>query len=168
MLQIVRVGHPLGRSSVSERSKQSEDGCKELQDEPRSGRPSTFGNTDTIANVREMAARDSGWALRITASQLNTDKAMISQILHEHLQKGKICAKPVSHRLRDEHRKQTGINPFVPHRLRDGHNRLASIRSSLRLRDGHKRLASIRSSLTDSGMGRTDSHQSDRPSETQG
>jgi hypothetical protein len=58
MLQPVYGDEALSRSSVLERFKRFKDGRKDLQDDPRSGRPSTSRNADTIANVREMVTRD--------------------------------------------------------------------------------------------------------------
>jgi transposase len=48
----------LSRSSVFEWLKLFKDGREDLQDDPRSGRPSTSRNADTITNVREMVTRD--------------------------------------------------------------------------------------------------------------
>jgi hypothetical protein len=49
MLQIVCSDEALCRSSVFEWFKQFEGGREVLQDDPRSGRPSTSRNADTIA-----------------------------------------------------------------------------------------------------------------------
>jgi transposase len=54
MLQTAYGDDSLSRSSVFEWFKRFKDGHGDLQDDPRSGRPSTSRNTDTIANVREM------------------------------------------------------------------------------------------------------------------
>jgi hypothetical protein len=45
-----------------------------LQDDPRSGRPSTSRNADTIANVREMVTRDRRLILRMMLDELNINK----------------------------------------------------------------------------------------------
>jgi transposase len=54
MLQTVYGDEALSRSSESEWFKRFKDGREDLQDNPRSGRPSTSRNADIIANVREM------------------------------------------------------------------------------------------------------------------
>jgi hypothetical protein len=96
MLQSVYGVDVSSRSSVFEWFKRFEDGREDLQDDPRSGRPSASRNLDTVANIREMVTRGRQWALRI------------HQILHEDLRK-KFCAKFVPHRLTDEqkHRRLT-------------------------------------------------------------
>jgi hypothetical protein len=53
------------------------DGREGLQDYPRSGRPSTSRNADTIKNVHGR------WALRMILDELNISKEMIRQVLHE-------------------------------------------------------------------------------------
>jgi hypothetical protein len=54
MLQTVYGDEALSRSSVFEWFKLFEDGRENLQDDPRSGRPSTSRNADTITNIHEM------------------------------------------------------------------------------------------------------------------
>jgi hypothetical protein len=67
-------------------------GVRIFQDDPRSRLPSASQNTDTVGDVREMVTRDRQWALWMMADKLNITK-MIHQILHEDLQKSKICTK---------------------------------------------------------------------------
>jgi hypothetical protein len=45
-----------------------------LHDDPRSGRPSTSRNADTIANIREIVARDDRRALKMMSDELNVNK----------------------------------------------------------------------------------------------
>jgi hypothetical protein len=71
MVQTVYGDEALSRSSVFERFKCFKDGREDLQDDPRSGRPSTSRNADTIANVREMGKRDPRLTLRMTSNELN-------------------------------------------------------------------------------------------------
>jgi transposase len=63
-----------GDRSVCEWFKRFKDGREDLQDDPRSGRPSTFRNADTIANVREMVTRDRRLILRMMLDELNIIK----------------------------------------------------------------------------------------------
>jgi hypothetical protein len=72
MLQSVYGDEALSRISVFEWFKQFKDGREDIQDDPRSGRPSTFRNADTIANVREMVTLDRRLTLRIILDELNT------------------------------------------------------------------------------------------------
>jgi hypothetical protein len=86
------------RSSEFEWFKRFEDASADLLDDQNSGPPSTSRNEDTIADVREMVTRDRRWALRMMSDELNINKETIRQIL-EDLQKRKLCAKFVPHRL---------------------------------------------------------------------
>jgi transposase len=54
MLQTVYDNEALSHSSVFEWFKRFKDRRKDLQDDPRSGRPSTSRNADTIAKAHEM------------------------------------------------------------------------------------------------------------------
>jgi transposase len=96
MLQTIYGDQALSRSSVFEWFKRFKDGREDVQDNPRSGRPSTSRNADTIGNVREMVTRDRRLTLRMMSDELNINKETIRQILHEGLRKRKICAKFVS------------------------------------------------------------------------
>jgi transposase len=55
MLQTVYGDEALSRVSVSEWVKRFKDGREDLQDDSRSGRPSTSRNADTVVNVLEMS-----------------------------------------------------------------------------------------------------------------
>jgi transposase len=102
MLQTGHGDEVLSRSSVFEWFKRLKDGPEDLQDDPRSGGPSTSRNADTIANVREMVTRDRRLTLRMMSNELNISKETILQILHEDLRKRKICAEFIPHSLTDE------------------------------------------------------------------
>jgi transposase len=69
ILQSVYDDEALSHSSVLvfEWFKRFKDGREDLQDDPRSGRPSTSQNSDTIVNVREMVTRD----LEMMSDELN-------------------------------------------------------------------------------------------------
>jgi transposase len=71
MLQTVYGDEALSRSSVFEWFKRFKDGREDLQGDPKSRRPSTSRNADTIANVREMAIRDRRCILRMMSDELN-------------------------------------------------------------------------------------------------
>jgi transposase len=58
MLQTVYDDKALSHSSVFEWFKLFKDRREDLQDDPRSGRPSTSRNADTMANICEIVTRD--------------------------------------------------------------------------------------------------------------
>jgi hypothetical protein len=117
MLQTVYGDEALSRGS----------GREDLQDDPRSGRPSTSRNPDTIANFREMVIPDRRLTLRMS-DELNINKETIPQILHEDLRKRKICAKFVPHSLTDEQKQRRLIScqDFI-HTCHDNHSFLGCI-----------------------------------------
>jgi hypothetical protein len=96
ILQTVYGDEALNRNSVFEWFKQFKDGREDLQDDPRSRRPSTSRNTDTMENVREVVTRSSIDSEYVMLDESNINKETIHQILHEYLQKRNICAKFVS------------------------------------------------------------------------
>jgi hypothetical protein len=65
---------------VFEWFKRFKDWREVLQDDPRSERPSTSRNADTIANVRKMVTRDRRWALRMMAYVLNINNEAIRHV----------------------------------------------------------------------------------------
>jgi transposase len=71
MLQAIYGDEAVSRSNVSEWFRRFKDGREDLQYDPRSGRPSTSRNADTIANVRKMVIRGSRLTLRIMSDELN-------------------------------------------------------------------------------------------------
>jgi hypothetical protein len=79
MLYIAYGEEALSRSSVFEWFKLFKDGREDLQDDPRSGRPSTSRNADTVAYIREMVTRDSRLTLRMMSDELNISKKTIHQ-----------------------------------------------------------------------------------------
>jgi hypothetical protein len=87
-------------------NKRLKDGSEYLQSDPRSRSPSDSLNADTIANVREMVTRDRRWALRMVADELNINKEVIRDVLHEDLRKRKMCTKFVPHRLTDKQKQR--------------------------------------------------------------
>jgi transposase len=115
MLRTVYGDEALSRSSVFGWFKRFKYGRQDLQDGPRSGRPSNPRNADKIANVLEMVTRDRRLTLRMMSDELNINKKTIRQILHEDLRKRKICVKFVPHSLTDEQkqRRLTSCQDFI-------------------------------------------------------
>jgi hypothetical protein len=107
MLLTVYSDEALSGSNVFEWFKLFKDGRADLQDDPRSGRPSTSRNANTIANIREMVTGDRRLTLRMMLDVININKETVRQILHEDLRKRKICAKFVPRSLTDEQKQRS-------------------------------------------------------------
>ncbi|XP_025155138.1 putative uncharacterized protein FLJ37770 [Harpegnathos saltator] len=82
--------------------KRFRDGKEGVEDELRSGRPSTSTAPDNIEQVRRMLADDRRLSLRMIAEDLKISKENVSTIVHEHLKKRKICARLIPHKLTEE------------------------------------------------------------------
>jgi hypothetical protein len=102
MLQTVYGEEALSRSSIFEWFKLFKDGREDLQDDPRSGLPSSSRNADTIPNAHEMVTRNRRLTLRMMTDELSISKETIRQILYEDLWKRKICTKFAPHSPPDE------------------------------------------------------------------
>ncbi|GBM27529.1 hypothetical protein AVEN_141301-1 [Araneus ventricosus] len=81
----------VSKECVFEWLKPFRDGKEDVEGEPRSGRPPTSTTPDNIERVRRMLADD---------RRLSVD--CVSNIVHEHLQKSKICARFVPRKLSDD------------------------------------------------------------------
>jgi transposase len=89
MLQSVCGDEDVSCNSASEWFKGFKYERENLQDNPRSGRPSPSRNADTITNVLEMVIWDLQWAPRMMLDELNISKKMIRPILRADLRKRK-------------------------------------------------------------------------------
>jgi transposase len=83
MLQTVCGNEALSCSNVFEWFKRFKDGREDLQDDPKSGRPSASRNVEAVANEREVVTREHRWAVRMMTVELNSNKETIRQIIHE-------------------------------------------------------------------------------------
>lgn len=72
-----------------------------VADEDRVGRPPTSTNTDNITRVREVLNSDRQLSIRLIAQILNLPKSAVHNIVTEHLNMRKVCAKMVPKVLTD-------------------------------------------------------------------
>ncbi|GBO02755.1 Putative uncharacterized protein FLJ37770 [Araneus ventricosus] len=98
MLVTVYGVEAVSKKCVFEWFKGFRDGKEDLEDEPRSGRPPTSATPDNIEGVRWMLEDDLRLYLRRIADELKISLDSASNIIHEHLQKRKICALFVPHK----------------------------------------------------------------------
>ncbi|GBO01788.1 Putative uncharacterized protein FLJ37770 [Araneus ventricosus] len=88
MLAKVYCVEAVSKKCVFEWFKRFRDG-KDVEDEPRSGRPPTSITPDNIERVRRMLADDRRLSLRMMAEELKISLDSVSNIICEHLQKRK-------------------------------------------------------------------------------
>jgi len=99
--------HTMSRAQVFRWHKAFMDGREEVEDEARSGRPSTTRNDETVARVRDLVRTDRRLTVRMIADELNINRQAVYEILTQDLGMRKICAKMVPKNLtieQKEHR----------------------------------------------------------------
>ncbi|KAL4142816.1 hypothetical protein QTP88_005213 [Uroleucon formosanum] len=85
----------LSRARVFRWFKAFSEGRELIEDEPRSGRPSTSKNDENIAKVRDLVRSDRRMTVRMIGEQLGLSHTTVHQILTVDLEMRKICAKMV-------------------------------------------------------------------------
>ncbi|KAJ8945578.1 hypothetical protein NQ318_010435 [Aromia moschata] len=83
------------------------EGREDVNDEARSGRPSTSRTDEHVTQVREFLNTDRRMSVRMISEQLNFPKTIVHEIVSEDMAMQKICAKLVTEVVTDaqkEHR----------------------------------------------------------------
>ena len=77
-------------------------GREEVEDDPKSGRPSTTKTADNIGKVNELVRSDRRLTVRMMAEEQNINRESVRIILSEELGMRKMCAKMVPKLLSDD------------------------------------------------------------------
>ena len=77
-----------------------------MNDDARSGRPSTARTPKNVESVRHLLIEDRRTTLQIIADRLNIGKETVRRIVTENLGKRKICARFVPHALTTEKKQE--------------------------------------------------------------
>ncbi|GBM02475.1 Putative uncharacterized protein FLJ37770 [Araneus ventricosus] len=80
----------VSKKCVLEWFKRFRDGKEDVEDEPRSGRPSTSTTPDNIEREQRMLEGDQRLSLRMIEKELKIRLSSLSKIVHEHFQRRKI------------------------------------------------------------------------------
>jgi len=75
-----------------------------VEDEQRSGQPSTTQTSDNTAQVRELVRSDRRLTVNMIADEVNVNREAVHRILTEELGMRKICAKMVPRNLTQQQR----------------------------------------------------------------
>ena len=77
-------------------------GQEGVDDDPRSGRPSTSQSDENVTRVRELLNADRRMTVRLLADTLDIPKTVVHRIVTEELNMRKVCAKLVPKLLSDK------------------------------------------------------------------
>ena len=96
----------LSRSKVFEWYNRFKNGRESLEDDARSGRPTTSLTDANVERIRELLVTDRHLTCRMIAEKLNIAKTVVHDIIRNVLKKKKVCAKFVPHSLTPEQKEQ--------------------------------------------------------------
>ena len=86
--------------------KRFKEGREEVEDDPRSGRPSTSRTADNIERVKQMVRADCQLMVRMIAEELSINKDTVWSIITENLVMCNVCAKMVPKLLSEDQKQQ--------------------------------------------------------------
>ena len=92
----------LSRSNVFIRLNRFKNGRESVEDEPRSGRPSTSKTDDNVVKVRNLVRSDRRLTIREMSDELNLSFYAVQSILTEDLNMRRVSAKFIPKLLTDE------------------------------------------------------------------
>ena len=104
MLHIVYGDDCMSCARVFEWHKRFKSGREDVEDDPKSGRPSTSTTADNIDRENRMVRGDRRLTVRMIAYELGMNKETVRTILTEDLGMRKVCAKMVPKLLTDDHK----------------------------------------------------------------
>uniref|UniRef100_A0A8C4Q6F5 Uncharacterized protein n=1 Tax=Eptatretus burgeri TaxID=7764 RepID=A0A8C4Q6F5_EPTBU len=92
---------------------------REVEDYPRSGRPSTIRRADNIERVKQMVRADRRLTVRMIAEELSINKDTVWSIITENLEMCKVCAKMVPKLLSEDQKQRVTVCQDIIERLED-------------------------------------------------
>nr|XP_061792327.1 protein GVQW3-like [Nerophis lumbriciformis] len=102
LLQQVYRNETMSRSRVFEWCKRFREGREDVEDDPRSGRPSTSRTEANVERVRQTVRGDRRATVRWIASELGMNRDNVWKIITEDLTLQKVCSKLVPKRLSED------------------------------------------------------------------
>ena len=99
----------ISRLRVFEWHKRFKSGCKEVENDPKSGRPSTTKTVENAVRVKQLVRSDRRLTVQMIADELGLNKESKRTILLHDLGMWKVCAKLVP-KILSEDQKQRRVN----------------------------------------------------------
>ena len=89
----------LSRSNIFRWYGRFRDGREDIEDDPRSGRPTECRNDNNVEMISQLLRQNRHLSLRMLADEVNIGKDTVRKIVVEDLRKRKICWRVVPHSL---------------------------------------------------------------------
>ena len=127
MLKIALGEEAMCRTQTYERWKRFKEGRTSVDDDPRSGRPSTSKTDDNVAKVREVIRSNRRLTVREVAEEVSISKTVCHEILNENLGMHRIAAKFVPRLLDDQKQNRVDVSQELLDRANGDDNFLKNI-----------------------------------------
>ena len=101
LLQEVYGDATMSRTRIFEWHKRFREGREDVEDDPKSGRPTTSRINENVERVREKVRSDRRLTVRMIADELSMNSERVWRIITEDLGMRKVCAKMVPRLLND-------------------------------------------------------------------
>ena len=106
MLQQVYGEETMSRTRAFQWHKRFKERREEVEDDPRSGRPSTSRTANNIERVKQLVCVDRRLMVRMIAEELSINKDTVWRIITENRKMRKVCEKMVSKLLSEDQKQQ--------------------------------------------------------------
>ena len=106
LLQDVYGDVAMSRARVFEWHRRFKEGREDVEDDPRSGRPSTSATEENVEIARQKVLGDRRLTVRMIAHELDMNSERVWTIITKHLGMRKICAKMVPRLLNEQQKKR--------------------------------------------------------------
>ena len=101
LLQEVYGDATMSRTRIFDWRKRFREGREDVEDDPKSGRPTTSRTNENVERVREKVRSDRRLTVRMIADELSMNSERVWRIITEDLGMRKVCAKMVPRLLND-------------------------------------------------------------------
>ena len=102
MLKVAFKDNAMSQAQVYQWHKRFREGREDVNDDDRSGRPSTSKTDESVEKVRKILTGDRRLSVRMIAEPSDVPKTVVHRILTEDSQMRKVCAKTVPKILTDD------------------------------------------------------------------